>query len=269
MHPRGLPRRDHRHLRRLVWQRRVGQRGQRRARLECAARRALAVGVRSEWQPLHQRVRGESGAHGDGGRADRSRLLAGGLRRRRLQLRRRPVLRLDGRHPPEQPGGGHGRHPGRRRLLAGGRRRRHLHLRRRRLLRLGRAASTSTSPSWAWPPTPDGKGYWLVASDGGIFTYGDARFFGSTGGIHLNQPIVGMAATPDGKGYWLVASDGGIFAYGDARFYGSTGGISAEPAHRGHGGHARRQGLLAGGLRRRHLRLRRRPVLRLDGRHPR
>ena len=73
--------------------------------------------------------------------------------------------------------------------------------------------------------TPDGKGYWLVASDGGIFTYGDAAFYGSTGGLTLNKPIVGMAATPDGKGYWLVASDGGIFTYGDAAFYGSTGGL--------------------------------------------
>jgi hypothetical protein len=73
--------------------------------------------------------------------------------------------------------------------------------------------------------TPDGGGYWLVASDGGIFAYGDASFYGSTGGIHLNKPIVGMATTPDGGGYWLVASDGGIFAYGDAAFYGSTGGI--------------------------------------------
>ena len=73
--------------------------------------------------------------------------------------------------------------------------------------------------------TPSGKGYWLVASDGGIFSYGDARFHGSTGGIHLNAPIVGMAATATWNGYWLVASDGGIFSYGDARFHGSTGGI--------------------------------------------
>jgi hypothetical protein len=73
--------------------------------------------------------------------------------------------------------------------------------------------------------TPDGKGYWLVAADGGIFAYGDARFYGSAGGIHLNEPIVGMAATPDGKGYWLVASDGGIFSYGDARFWGSAGNL--------------------------------------------
>src|SRR5664280_2793711 len=73
--------------------------------------------------------------------------------------------------------------------------------------------------------TPDGRGYWLVASDGGIFTYGDADFYGSAGAIHLNQPIVGMAATPDGRGYWLVASDGGIFTYGDTDFYGSAGAI--------------------------------------------
>ena len=71
--------------------------------------------------------------------------------------------------------------------------------------------------------TPDGRGYWLVASDGGIFAFGDAGFYGSTGGLALNKPIVGMAATPDGGGYWLVASDGGIFAFGDAGFYGSTG----------------------------------------------
>ena len=73
--------------------------------------------------------------------------------------------------------------------------------------------------------TPSGSGYWLVASDGGIFAFGDAVFRGSTGALRLNQPIVGMAATPIGNGYWLVASDGGIFAFGDAVFRGSTGAL--------------------------------------------
>ncbi len=72
--------------------------------------------------------------------------------------------------------------------------------------------------------TPDGGGYWLVASDGGVFTFGNAQFYGSTGGKVLNRPIVGMAATPDGGGYWLVAADGGVFTFGNAQFYGSTGG---------------------------------------------
>jgi hypothetical protein len=73
--------------------------------------------------------------------------------------------------------------------------------------------------------TPDGGGYWLVAADGGVFSYGDAAFHGSAGGLALNSPIVGMAATPDGGGYWLVAADGGVFSYGDAAFDGSTGNL--------------------------------------------
>ena len=76
------------------------------------------------------------------------------------------------------------------------------------------------------PPAGTDAGYWLAASDGGIFAYGKAAFHGSTGNITLAKPIVGMAPTRSGQGYWLVASDGGIFAYGDAAFYGSTGNIS-------------------------------------------
>jgi Cu/Zn superoxide dismutase len=70
-----------------------------------------------------------------------------------------------------------------------------------------------------------GPGYWLAATDGGVFNYGDAGFFDSAGSIALNKPIVGIAASPTGAGYWLVASDGGIFNYGDAGFFGSTGAI--------------------------------------------
>jgi len=69
-------------------------------------------------------------------------------------------------------------------------------------------------------------GYWLVASDGGIFSFAGSAFHGSAGSLTLNKPIVGMAATPDSLGYWLVASDGGIFSFGDAAFYGSTGSLS-------------------------------------------
>jgi hypothetical protein len=65
----------------------------------------------------------------------------------------------------------------------------------------------------------------LVASDGGIFSFGDARFYGSTGNLRLVQPVVGMAATPDGRGYWMAAADGGVFSFGDALFYGSGSGL--------------------------------------------
>jgi beta-glucanase (GH16 family) len=69
--------------------------------------------------------------------------------------------------------------------------------------------------------TASGNGYWLVDSNGGVFGFGDALFYGSTAGEHLNAPIVGIAATPSGDGYWLVSADGGVFGFGDARFYGS------------------------------------------------
>jgi uncharacterized membrane protein YgdD (TMEM256/DUF423 family) len=70
---------------------------------------------------------------------------------------------------------------------------------------------------------PSSQSLYLTAADGGIFTLGQARFHGSMGATHLNQPVVGMAATPDGGGYWEVAADGGIFSFGDARFHGSMG----------------------------------------------
>jgi N-acetylmuramoyl-L-alanine amidase len=86
------------------------------------------------------------------------------------------------------------------------------------------AVSHPAAPIVGMASTPNGGGYWMVGSDGGVFSYGDAKFYGSEGGAHLNAPVVGMAAAPSGGGYWLVASDGGVFAFGDANFYGSMGG---------------------------------------------
>ena len=88
----------------------------------------------------------------------------------------------------------------------------------------GNRCSYGTNPK-ATPNAKSAAGYWVLGADGGVFSFGNAPFYGSTGGIRLNKPIVGMAATPTGKGYWLVASDGGIFAFGDAGFHGSTGSI--------------------------------------------
>ncbi len=95
----------------------------------------------------------------------------------------------------------------------------------------------------ASPPTPSPlppstapapqHGYWLVGSDGGIFTFGSAQFHGSTGSIHLQRPVVGITPTSSRGGYWLVASDGGIFAFGNAGYYGSIPGSGFHPAGSG------------------------------------
>src|SRR5438552_2163644 len=79
----------------------------------------------------------------------------------------------------------------------------------------GGGVSNTVQVDWRLP----GVGYWMGAADGGIFAFG-VPFFGSTGNVHLNQPIVGMASTPEGDGYWLVAADGGVFVFGQAPFRG-------------------------------------------------
>lgn len=69
--------------------------------------------------------------------------------------------------------------------------------------------------------TAGGLGYWLVGQDGGVFTFGNAGFFGS-GADNMNaEPVSAITASPSGKGYWLVASDGYISSYGDAAHHGS------------------------------------------------
>ncbi len=88
------------------------------------------------------------------------------------------------------------------------------------------AVDNPNAPVVGMAATPDGGGTWLVGSDGGVFSYGDAGFLGSAGSLDLNAPMVGMAAAPGGNGYWLVARDGGIFTYGDAAFFGSAGSLS-------------------------------------------
>jgi hypothetical protein len=106
------------------------------------------------------------------------------------------------------------------------------------------AASPGTVNPGTGEFSPDG--YWLVGSDGGVFSFGSAGFFGSVPGAlkrgtHLSEPIVGIAASPgvldtstfgfDSNGYWLVGADGGVFAFGLARYAGSVPGALKPGQH--------------------------------------
>lgn len=62
------------------------------------------------------------------------------------------------------------------------------------VLSLDIVASPASGAAEATPP-PTG-GYWLVAADGGVFTFGDAVFYGSASPLHLRAPIAGGAAAP-------------------------------------------------------------------------
>ncbi len=79
---------------------------------------------------------------------------------------------------------------------------------------------------------PDRKGYYIVAADGGVLSFGDAKFYGSTGG---NKPgghnLTGIAISIDANrninGYWLVADDTTVPTFGDAPFWGPPGATTA------------------------------------------
>ena len=79
----------------------------------------------------------------------------------------------------------------------------------------------ATGSPQTFPVQEASHGYWLVGSDGGIFSFGAAAFHGSMGATPLQRPVVAITPTLTGNGYWLVASDGGIFSFGDSTYYGS------------------------------------------------
>lgn len=66
-------------------------------------------------------------------------------------------------------------------------------------------------------PSIDGGGYFMVASDGGVFAFGDARFVGSCPGIGGCAGST-VAVMPDatGNGYWVATGSGNVYAFGDA-----------------------------------------------------
>ena len=106
----------------------------------------------------------------------------------------------------------------------------------------------AASPGAVNPETGNftGDGYWLVGSDGGVFGFGNAKYFGSVPGslkpgAHLSAPVVGIAASPgvldastfdfESNGYWLAGADGGMFAFGQARYLGSVPGALKPGQH--------------------------------------
>ena len=75
---------------------------------------------------------------------------------------------------------------------------------------------TLNKPIIGMIPTLDGGGYWLIASDGGVFAFGDAKFYGSTASDNLAYPVTAAAPSFLAGGYWLVDADGQVFNFGDA-----------------------------------------------------
>jgi len=118
-----------------------------------------------------------------------------------------------------------------RRLLAGSARRRDLCVRQCRDLRLAARHRGARHQRRRYRGHQRRNGYWVVASDGGIFTFGTRRS-SARWGPAPERTHRGMARDPATGGYWEVASDGGIFTF-DAPFL-VPWATSTEPADRRH-----------------------------------
>ncbi len=77
-------------------------------------------------------------------------------------------------------------------------------------------------------PSADAGGYFMVASDGGVFAFGDAKFAGSCYSIG-GCAGAAVAVMPDasGYGYWVVTQTGDVYTFGDAPYFGAPGNVGS------------------------------------------
>ncbi len=118
-------------------------------------------------------------------------------------------------------------------------------------------------------PTPSAKGYWIVNEDGLVYAFGDAPALGNVNGADLrpNEKVTSLNSTPSGQGYWVFTTKGRVLTFGDAKPFGDLLNLNLNEAVKSSVATPTRPGLLHGGRRRRRVRLRRRQVPGLDGRH--
>jgi hypothetical protein len=77
-------------------------------------------------------------------------------------------------------------------------------------------------------PTPSGRGYWILDSQGRIHPFGDAGHFGDVIPARLGagEEPASLSATPSGAGYWVFTNRGRALAFGDAAFLGDMTGTT-------------------------------------------
>ena len=139
---------------------------------------------------------------------------------------RRAQLREHGRPPPQRCHARHRAHTERQGLLDRRLRRRHLLVRRPRFFG-SMGATKLNGPVVALAATPDDRGYWLLGSDGGIFSFGDTRYEGNGQWITPRYPINLVVPAPGPatkivaplgtrEGYWTMNDNGRVVSHGAA-----------------------------------------------------
>jgi hypothetical protein len=93
-----------------------------------------------------------------------------------------------------------------------------------RVYSFGAAPALGNAPGGAADvePTPSGQGYWVLGRNGTVSPFGDAASLGSvdTAKLAKGEEPASLSATPSGRGYWVFTNRGRAVAFGDAPFLG-------------------------------------------------
>jgi hypothetical protein len=93
---------------------------------------------------------------------------------------------------------------------------------------------TTNGPIAALTATKSGAGYWQVATDGAVFSWGDAHYYGGvnnagprgTTALSAGDAVTAMARTASGNGYWILTKTGAVFTFGDAAYRGGVNNVN-------------------------------------------
>jgi myo-inositol-hexaphosphate 3-phosphohydrolase len=77
--------------------------------------------------------------------------------------------------------------------------------------------------------TQNRSGYWMVGSDGRVYSFGDAKSYGDAS-LAGGAQAVDVEPTPSGNGYWVIDDQGHVFAKGDAKALGDVSRSILSPA---------------------------------------
>lgn len=97
-------------------------------------------------------------------------------------------------------------------------------------LLLGEAPTVATRKAFRARSTPTGRGYYMMSTEGSMYTKGDAVYHGGLvrpdGTRYTDSPAIDfdLSYTEPGcwDGYWIFTEDGGVFSFPDGgRWYGS------------------------------------------------
>lgn len=100
------------------------------------------------------------------------------------------------------------------------------------LIRMNTQVTSPPGDPWTFsianynnPSVVNESGYWVVADDGQVFAFGDARMHDRSSLTQIEStntfPVVTLIPAPDGQGYYLMQTNGVVVSYGSATWQGN------------------------------------------------